>query len=309
MKGIVFKSTGSWYEVKGEDNQFYKCRLRGVFKNNNLKLTNPIAVGDYVEFEQEENQETAVIHDILQRKNYIIRRSSRKKHYSHIVASNLDKVLLFVTLRSPRTSVGFIDRFLVSAESFRIPVVIVFNKTDLYRKQEDEKSKVLSSLYESLGYKCLNTSIIENIGIKEVENELKNCTSLISGHSGVGKSSLLNLIHPDLELKIGGLTKFTDKGSHTTTFAEMYELGENTYIIDSPGIKEFAPENMEKVEIDQYFPEMRKLIGQCKYHNCLHQNEPDCAVMNAFEEDKISEHRYNIYLTLLEEVEAEQKRY
>lgn len=301
MKGLVIKSTGSWYEVETENSELVSCRLRGKFKNKDLKLTNPIAVGDYVDIEIEENQSTGIILDILQRKNYIIRKSSRKKHYSHIIAANIDKAILFVTLRSPRTSTGFINRFLVSAESFRIPVVIVFNKTDLYRTQEEEKSEHLIKLYESIGYKCLKTSLINNEGIEELKIELENSTCLVAGHSGVGKSSLLNVIDTNLNLQTAGLTKFTDKGSHTTTYAEMYPLL-GGYIIDTPGIKEFGLENMDKNEISHYFPEMRDLLGQCKYNNCLHLNEPQCAVYDAFENGEIDESRYKTYLTVLNEV-------
>ena len=303
MKGLVIKSTGSWYEVEDELGKLHQSRLRGIFKNKELKLTNPIAVGDFVELEIEENQTTALITDILPRKNYIVRKSSRKKHFSHIIAANIDQAVLFVTLKSPRTSTGFINRFLVSAESFRIPVVIVFNKTDLYRPQEEEKLDVLIPLYESLGYKCLKTSVLQNTGINRLTVELKNKTSLIAGHSGVGKSSLLNIIDNNLKLDTAGLTKFTDKGSHTTTFAQMYPLL-GGYIIDTPGIKEFGLENMSKNEISHYFPEMRALIGECKYHNCLHINEPQCAVYNAFEKGKIHSTRYKTYFTLMDELDS-----
>lgn len=308
MKGVVYKSTGSWYEVKGEDGAFYNCRLRGKFKNVNLKLTNPIAVGDHVDFEVEENQETALIFDIIQRKNYIIRKSSRKRHYSHIIASNIDQALLVVTLKQPRTSVGFIDRFLVSAESFRIPTVIVFNKSDLLNEKDKIRVDELIKRYSGIGYKCLQTSVEESVGIEEFTILMKNKVTLISGHSGVGKSSLLNLINPDLKLATKGLTKFTSKGSHTTTFAQMYELNDNSNVIDTPGIKEFGLENMEKSELTHYFPEMRKYLGQCKFHNCLHQNEPNCAIEDAFNKNEITEDRYNTYLTLLEEVEEVEKR-
>lgn len=303
MKGLVIKSTGSWYEVQGENGSIYQSRLRGKFKHKDLKLTNPIAVGDFVDYEIEENQESAIIKDILPRKNYIVRKSSRKKHYSHIIAANIDKAILFVTLKSPRTSTGFINRFLISAESFRIPVVIVFNKIDLYRPQEEAKLDVLIPLYESLGYKCLKTSVLEYVGIKELNDEMKESTCLVAGHSGVGKSSLLNLIDDNLELDIAGLTKFTDKGSHTTTFAQMYPLL-GGYIIDTPGIKEFGLEDMTKSEISHYFPEMRAMLGECKYHNCLHINEPQCAVYDAFERGEIHSTRYKTYMTLMNELSS-----
>ena len=302
MKGLVLKSTGSWYEVEDESGKLHYSRLRGVFKNKKLKLTNPIAVGDYVELEIEENQDTAVITDILPRKNYIVRKSSRKKHFSHIIASNIDKAILFVTLKSPRTSTGFINRFLISAESFRIPVVIVFNKIDIYRKQEEEKMAKMIPLYESLGYKCLQTSVIENQGLENLKVEMNGFTCLVAGHSGVGKSSLLNKIDENLNLETAGLTKFTDKGSHTTTFAQMYKLL-GGYIIDTPGIKEFGLEDISKSEVSHYFTEMRALIGECKYHNCLHINEPQCAVYDAFEAGGIHPTRYKTYMTLMEELD------
>ncbi|MEO1051676.1 MAG: ribosome small subunit-dependent GTPase A [Bacteroidota bacterium] len=302
MRGTVFKSTGSWYEVLGEDGQFYQCRVRGKFRLENKKVTNPIAVGDIVTFELESaDEDTAVITSIESRENYIIRKSVKKSHHAHIIASNIDQALLLVTLSYPRTSVGFIDRFTVSAESFRIPTILVFNKMDMLTDEEWEELEDIVYTYESIGFKCITISALEQHGLDEVKEVLRNKTTLVSGHSGVGKSTMINALNPDIDQKIGEVSDFANKGIHTTTFAEMFEVDQDTYIIDTPGIKELGLFEIEGNELSDYFPEMRALIGQCKFHNCTHTNEPGCAIIRAVEEGEIAGSRYYSYLSMLED--------
>lgn len=302
MKGRVIKSTGSWYAVATEDGQVLRSRLRGKFKQKGLKVNNPIAVGDWVMVDEESlGENTAVITEILPRENYIIRKSTRKSGFSHILAANLDQTVLVVTLAFPRTSLGFIDRFLVSAESFRIPSVILFNKTDILEEDGLEYTAELEALYQSLGYETAAISVHKDPDLEAVKALMRGKTSLISGHSGVGKSSLLNRLMPGLELKTGEVSTFANKGIHTTTFAEMFNLDENSFVIDTPGIKELGLVDMEMTEISHYFPEMRELIGACRFHNCTHTNEPGCAVMAAYEEGLIAPSRYASYLSMLED--------
>lgn len=296
-KGIVFRSTGSWYEVKDLDTKkIVSCRLKGKFKIKNLKVTNPIAVGDVVLFEPSEN----IIEEILPRENYIIRQSVHKSAHGHLLASNVDQLVLIVTIRSPKTSLGFIDRFLVTAETFRIPATLVFNKQDILDEEELAFQEELIELYTSLGYGCLKTSTYKLQGIDTLKDALKGKTSLISGHSGVGKSSLFNILQPDLDLATSEISDFSDKGVHTTTFAEMFELDEDTFIIDSPGIKELGLIDIEKEELAHFFPEFRDLLGQCKFHNCLHINEPKCAVKDGVENGELYISRYMSYLSMFE---------
>jgi len=302
MRGRVIKSTGSWYEVATEDNQILRSRLRGKFKQDGLKVNNPIAVGDWVEAEIEEAGDgTAVITQILPRENYIIRKSTRKSRFSHILAANLDQAVLVVTLAFPRTSLGFIDRFLVAAESFRIPSVILFNKCDILEEDGLDYTAELQSLYESLGYQTAAISVLEDEDLDVVKDLLHGKTSLISGHSGVGKSSLLNRLIPGVTQKIGEVSTFANKGTHTTTFAELFNLDDESFVIDTPGIKELGLVEMEVEEISHYFPEMRELIGACRFHNCTHNNEPDCAVKAAYTEGLIDANRYASYLSMLED--------
>ena len=302
MEGRVFKSTGSWYEVHTANGEVLRCRLRGKFKQHDLKTNNPIAVGDYVVLEMESaGEETAVIVDIKPRANYIIRKSTRKKGFAHILASNLDQAMLMATLTSPRTSLGFIDRFLVSAESFRIPATIVINKSDLLSEEGVEYANELKELYQSLGYESIFISVLEKQGLDELEKLLKNKTTLIAGHSGVGKSSLLNHLIPGLEQSTGAISDFANKGTHTTTFAEMFEVEDGTFVIDTPGIKELGLFDMNTGEIGHYFPEVRALIGECRFHNCTHTNEPHCAVLDAIESGDIATSRFNSYLSILED--------
>lgn len=299
---MVIRSTGSWYEVLSEDKHVYQCRLRGKFKIKGLKVTNPIAVGDYVTYEVEDAATSkGIITDILPRENYIIRKSVQKAVFGHILAANIDQAILIVTLALPRTSLGFIDRFLVTAESFRIPVVIVFNKSDLLTAAEARYQQSLAQLYESIGYTCLLTSTVDKQGIEAFKNILTNKKSLLSGHSGVGKSSLVNEVAPGLELRTSEISSFANKGVHTTTFAEMFEIAHNTYIIDTPGIKELGLIDIAKEEISHYFPEMRDLLGECRFHNCTHVHEPGCAVLEGVESGEIAESRYLSYLSMLDD--------
>ncbi len=305
MIGQVTKSTGSWYEVKTEAGETLQARLRGKFRIKGLKVNNPIAVGDWIELEKEEaNKEAALITDILDRKNYIIRKSTRKNGFSHILASNIDQALLVATLSFPRTSLGFIDRFLVSAESFRIPSMIVFNKQDLMTEEDIEHCHLLMEMYKSLGYGAYLISAEKETGLGELLKELQGKSTLIAGHSGVGKSTLMNKLIPGLSLKTGKVSSFANKGTHTTTFAEMFEINNDSKIIDTPGIKELGLVDMESTEISHYFPEMRDYLGQCKYHNCTHTNEPHCAVLEAIIAGEIADSRFNSYLSILEDYDS-----
>ncbi|UTA70332.1 ribosome small subunit-dependent GTPase A [Emticicia sp. 21SJ11W-3] len=294
------RSTGSWYEVRTEQGNILQCRLKGKFKIKDLKVTNPIAVGDKVAFDLEsETENTGIIYDILARENYIIRQSVHKTAHGHLIATNLDQAILIATLTFPRTSLGFIDRFLVTAESFRIPTILVFNKLDILVDEAIAYQEELANLYESLGYQCVFTSATNNIGVDTFRNLLNGKVSLLSGHSGVGKSTLINAIAPDLDLRTSEISTFANKGVHTTTFAEMFEISPDTFIIDSPGIKELGLADMEKEEISHYFPEMREKLGKCRFHNCLHIDEPKCAVKDAVIEGTIAESRYNSYLSMV----------
>jgi ribosome biogenesis GTPase / thiamine phosphate phosphatase len=301
LEGLIYRSTGSWYEVRTADNRLYSCRLKGKFKIKGLKVTNPIAVGDNVVFEVEPgNENQGVIYEIVPRKNYLIRKSVHKTEHAHLLASNLDYLIFIFTLHSPRTSLGFLDRFLVSAETFRIPVLIIMNKIDLCDEEELETLDALAYLYTSLGYECMQTSAEENIGLDTLKSKIANKTVLISGHSGVGKSTLLNALDPELDLPTNEISDFASKGVHTTTFAEMFNFGDNTRIIDSPGIKELGLMEVKEAELAHYFPEFRALLGQCKYHNCIHINEPKCIVKENVENRKISSSRYQSYLSMYE---------
>jgi ribosome biogenesis GTPase len=300
-KGLIIRSTGSWYDIRNEDGHIFQGRLKGKFKIKGLKVTNPIAVGDHVMFEiEDEAENTAVITDIDPRENYIIRQSVHKTAHGHILAANLDQAVLLATLTLPRTSLGFIDRFLVSAESFRIPTTIVFNKTDILNDEGLAYQQEIMDMYESIGYQCLSTSATEGEGVDAFRQLLDHKVTLLSGHSGVGKSSLVNAISPELNLRTNEVSTFANKGVHTTTFAEMFELAPDTFIIDTPGIKELGLIDTEKEEIGHYFPEMRERLNQCRFHNCLHINEPGCAIKDAVAEGDIAESRYMSYLSMME---------
>jgi ribosome biogenesis GTPase / thiamine phosphate phosphatase len=304
LKGVVYKSTGSWYTVKDDTGRFWNARMKGVFKIDEITSTNPLSVGDKVEIEKEnEAEHTALIAKIHDRRNYINRQSPRAKHQQHIVAANVDLSLLLATLKEPRTSQGFIDRFLVASEMYHVPSIIVFNKADLYKKKEDEKFRQLQLMYEQIGYKVFLISVKDNIGIDELKKELKSRITLISGHSGVGKSSLLNLIFPALQLKTQDISGWSGKGLHTTTFAEMFDLPLGGSVIDTPGMREFGLVGVSRQELSHYFPEMRERLADCQFNNCLHINEPGCAIKEAVISGEINEDRYVSYVNILDSIE------
>jgi ribosome biogenesis GTPase / thiamine phosphate phosphatase len=305
MKGTVYKSTGSWYIVKDEAGKFWNARMKGVMKLDDITSTNPVAVGDIIEMEIEaEESSTAIIDEIHNRNNYINRQSPRHKHQHHIVASNLDQSLLVATLKEPKTSQGFIDRFLVASEMYHVPALIVFNKSDLYKAKELEKYEQWKAMYEKVGYTVLLISAVNNEGVDEVVKLLKNKTTLISGHSGVGKSSLLNAIFPHMNLKTQDVSGWSGKGQHTTTFAEMFDLPAGGRIIDTPGMREFGLVDIKKQEVSHYFPEMRDRLNNCQFNNCLHFNEPGCAIKEAVNNGEITEDRFVSYLGIMESIEA-----
>ena len=299
MQGMVVKSTGSWYWVRTEDGECHESRIRGKFRIQGLKSTNPISVGDQVILSKEGND--YIITDILDRKNYIIRKSVNLSKQVHIIASNMDQAFLIVTLASPATSVGFIDRFLVTAEAYQIPTILVFNKVDLYDEFDREYHDEIVEMYTDAGYECMEVSAINMVNIDLLIEKMKDKVTLLSGHSGVGKSTLVNSIDPDLDLFTQEVSDAHQKGMHTTTFAEMFELDFGGFIIDTPGIKGFGLVDVEENELADYFPEMRALKGQCKFHNCKHVNEPKCAVKTAVELDHIHPVRYDSYLAMLED--------
>ncbi|MBS1917635.1 MAG: ribosome small subunit-dependent GTPase A [Bacteroidetes bacterium] len=304
MKAKVYKSTGSWYIVKTENGDIWNARMKGIFKIDGISSTNPIAVGDDVEIDIEADAErSAIITEIHNRSNYVNRQSPSHKMQFHIVAANIDQCLLIATLKEPKTSQGFIDRFLVACESFHIPAVIVFNKSDLYRKKEMEKFEEWKKMYENVGYKIILTSFKENIGIHEIELLLKDKITLVSGHSGVGKSSFINQIIPGLQQKTQDVSGWSGKGIHTTTFAEMFDLPFGGRIIDTPGMREFGLVDISKQELSHYFPEMRIRINDCQFNNCLHINEPGCAIKKALVEGLIHEDRYVSYCTILDSID------
>ena len=304
MKATVYKSTGSWYIVKDLAGKQFNARMLGKFKIDGLTSTNPIAVGDAVEIEIENELENgATITKIYDRKNYITRTSPANKHQHHIISSNLDQSLLFATIKDPKTSQGFIDRFLISSESFHIPTIIVFNKADLYKKKEEEKYETVKNIYEAIGYTVKKISVETNEGVEDVKNLLQDKVTLLSGHSGVGKSSFLNKIFPEMNLKTLAVSDWSGKGMHTTTFAEMFDVPFGGKIIDTPGIRELGLVDIPKQELSHYFPEMKALINNCQFNNCMHLNEPNCAVKKAVENNKISMDRYISYCNILESIE------
>ena len=300
MNALVYKSTGSWYVVKNENGEFFNARIKGKLKIDNITSTNPVAVGDIVDVDQEDTEDgDMVITNIHDRKNYITRQSPHNKHQHHIIASNLDQSLLFATLKDPKTSQGFIDRFLVASEAYHVPAIIVFNKSDLYKQKELDKFEELKFIYERNGYIVLSMSLAQRTGIDEVKDLLKNKITLLSGHSGVGKSSFINIVFPELLLKTQNVSDWSGKGLHTTTFAEMFDLPGGGKIIDTPGLREFALMDIEKYELSHYFPEMKALVNKCRFNNCIHVDEPGCAVKQAVDEGKISADRYVSYINIL----------
>jgi ribosome biogenesis GTPase / thiamine phosphate phosphatase len=303
-KGVVYKSTGSWYSVKDESGKFWNARMKGIFKLEGITSTNPVAVGDMVDIETEnENERSVIITRIYDRRNYINRQSPRHKHQHHIVAANLDQSMLLATVKEPRTSQGFIDRFLVGSEMYHVPAVIVFNKYDLYKRKDIEKYEWFRDMYMKIGYNVKAISVKDKAGIKEVADLLHDKTTLISGHSGVGKSSFINEILPGAALKTKDVSGWSGKGMHTTTFAEMYDLPGGGSIIDTPGMREFGLVDLERTELSGYFPEMRRVQNNCQFNNCLHINEVDCAVKQAVRDGEIDEDRYVSYYNILESIE------
>jgi ribosome biogenesis GTPase len=298
VDGVIIKSTGSWYSVRLQDGKEVKARLPGRFKLESKKISNPIAVGDKVELLPE--AENFIIEVITPRKNYIVRKSPKKKHFAHMIAANIDQAVLIASHKRPRTSLGFIDRFLVTLEAFRIPGYLLINKSDLYSKEEQTALRDIMELYESIGYQTMMTSFIEGVP-HQVGDWLQAKTTLLSGHSGSGKSTLINLLQPNAHQQIGEISDFANKGVHTTTFAEMFSLDADTHVIDTPGIKELGLAEITAEELSHYFPEMRNLMGQCKFNNCRHVDEPSCAVQEAVQTGDIALSRFESYLSMMQE--------
>lgn len=301
MNGTVYKSTGSWYTVKSEEGDFYECRIKGKFRTQGIKSTNPVAVGDHVGFDLETigDETVGIITEIGERKNYIVRKSVKLSKQTHIIAANLDQVFLLVTLKNPPTFTSFIDRFLVTAEAYEIPVVLLFNKMDVYSEEEKFEVDYLIDLYTKIGYNCIQIEAKQGINVDKVKELMRGNISMFAGHSGVGKSTLVNALEPGLKLKTAEISELHMQGQHTTTFAEMYDLSFDARIIDTPGIKGFGIVDMEKHEIGNYFPEFFKLKSECKFHNCLHLDEPKCAIKEALENNEIAASRYRSYIQMI----------
>ena len=303
MKATIYKSTGSWYTVQDENGNSWKARIKGVFKTDDISSTNPIAVGDFVEVEVEnEGENTVTITQIHDRNNYVARQSPHTRHRHHIVASNLDQSMLIATLKDPRTSLGFVDRFLIACEAYHVPAIILLNKKDTWRKKEQEQFAAWKAIYEPIGYTIEATSIHLQEGLDTVKQLLKGKTTLLSGHSGVGKSSLLNVLFPAMNLRTGEVSNWSGKGLHTTTFAEMHNLDFGGRVIDTPGVREFGLVDIDREELGQYFPEMRGVMHHCQFNNCQHLNEPGCAVKAAVQQGSISAERYASYLTIRDSI-------
>ena len=304
MKGTIRISTGSWYEISGEDGKIYQARMKGKLRLDDRKNTNPVAVGDHVDFDIDEEGQSTVIKEILPRDNYIIRKPSNLSKQEHVIAANLDEVLIMATLAQPRTSQGFIDRILVTAEAYEIPATIVFNKTDLYDEALIDQFAKMSEMYQDIGYQSFGMSVKKDSNLDKVNDLLLHKITLITGHSGVGKSTLLNKLVPELQLKTGEISNYSLKGKHTTTFAAMFAINDDTYVIDTPGIKDFGLIDMQPEEVSHYFPEMRKLLGQCRFSECLHVSEPGCAVLAAVDNGDIDASRYKSYLSMISNEET-----
>ena len=297
MDGIVYRSTGSWYLVKSEDGMFVEARIKGKFRNKNIKTTNPISVGDVVSYSLKEDGK-GWIENIHPRKNYMIRKSVNLSKEAHIIGSNIDLCVLVATVSNPETSTGFIDRFTVTAQAYDIPILLVFNKLDLYDIQDKQLLEEYIAVYENARFDCLVTSVKNNFGIEKLKRKLENKTVLFSGHSGAGKSSIINAMNPSLDLTVGELSEAHQKGKHTTTFAQMFDLSDTIRLIDTPGIKGFGLIDVGKHELAQFFPEMFALSGNCKFHNCVHINEPGCAVLQALNNGGIADFRYQSYFSM-----------
>ncbi len=307
MEGLVIKNTGSQYIVKTADGKLFNCKIKGAFRLKEIRTTNPIAVGDKVLFELDSEGQSPTITDIAERKNYMIRRASNLSKQSHIIACNLDLAMLVVTINFPPVSTTFIDRFLATAEAYKVPSIIVFNKIDLYGKKETGQLGELCALYENIGYHCFRVSATENTGIDTLKTAIEGKITLISGHSGAGKSTLLNVLIPDANAKTGEISAYHNKGMHTTTFSEMFAFG-NGYLIDTPGIKGFGTIDINQQETGHFFPEIFNISKQCKFDNCTHTHEPGCTVRKALEEGKIAESRFHSYLSILNDTDAEKYR-
>ncbi len=301
MKGLVVKTTGSWYQVKTENGDFYDCKIKGNLRLKGIRSTNPIAVGDYVEFTLSDDN-IGTIHEIHDRKNYIIRRSSNLSKHSHILAANLDLVILIVTVNYPETSTVFIDRFIASAEAYSVPACLLINKIDLYNEEELEYAKALQTLYETIGYPTFMVSAIDTDSLRNIKEFLKGKTTLVSGNSGVGKSTLINSLLPEPLANTAEISYYHNRGVHTTTFSEMYWLENGGQLIDTPGIKGFGTIDMEEDEISHYFKEIFKTSKKCRFTNCIHINEPDCAVLEAVKNHQISTSRYHSYLSMMSDL-------
>ncbi|MBQ7461505.1 MAG: ribosome small subunit-dependent GTPase A [Bacteroidaceae bacterium] len=301
MRGLIIRTTGSWYTVQTDDGRLYDCKVKGTFRMKGIRSTNPVAVGDVVTITPGADGQTALINSIEDRRNYIIRKASNLSKQSHIIAANVDLAALVVTIAHPETSTTFIDRFLASAEAYRVPVLIIFNKTDLYDEAELGQMNDVITLYRNIGYSCLACSAETGEGIDEVEAELRNKTTLLSGNSGVGKSTLLNLLIPDAEAKTAEISAAHDAGMHTTTFSQMYFLPWGGSLIDTPGIKGFGTFDMEREEVSHYFREIFKTSSECRFGNCTHTHEPGCAVLQAVANGSIAESRYISYLSMLDD--------
>lgn len=303
MQGLVIRNTGSFYQVKTSDGEIVNCRIKGKFRIQGIKSTNPVAVGDYVTFSVTPEGE-GLISEIAERKNYVVRRPANLSKQRHIIAANVDQALLIVTVNYPETSTTFIDRFLATCEAYRVPAKIIINKKDLYSEEELEYMRNLMFLYEQVGYQCFAVSALTGEGVEDIRSLLSGSVSLLSGNSGVGKSSLINAVCPDFKAKTGEISEIHNKGMHTTTFSEMFELDEGTYLIDTPGIKGFGTIDFEKEEVGHFFPEIFRVSKDCRFGNCTHVHEPGCAVIKAVEESYISQSRYNSYLSVMEDCDA-----
>ena len=307
MKGLVIKNTGSWYTVRTDDGRDVESKVKGNFRLKEIRSTNPVSVGDRVDIDIN-NEGTAFITKIEDRKNYIIRRASNLSKQSHIIAANLDQAMLIVTVNYPVTTTVFIDRFLATAEAYRVPVKLVFNKIDRYKGEDKEYLDALINLYTTIGYPCSTLCVKTEEGLDALRDDLKDKITLLSGHSGVGKSTIINKLVPGVNLRTGDISEYHNKGMHTTTFSEMIPLPEGGYLIDTPGIKGFGTIEMETAEISHYFPEIFKFSEDCRFSNCSHRHEPGCAVLQALEEHYISESRYKSYLSILEDKEESKYR-